>query len=129
MKKILIASLAICYASTVEARGRRYQQQQYVQPQAQFSVPSQPITPAPKTSPISSGLPGSAQWKAEISARNQSVAHIGGSFGGGSHEGNGMGVTAEAAIHGACYWGQLTPIEIGVARAANGWYYATIFYR
>ena len=134
MKKLLIASLVLCAASTVEARGRRYQapQQQYIQPQqAQFSVPPQPITPTVSASvpPANTSAAGSAQWKAEISARSQSVAHIGGGFGGGSHEGNGMGATADQAIRNSCFWGQLTPIEIGVAKSNNGWYYATIFYR
>ena len=71
---------------------------------------------------------GSAQWKAEQSARLCSVQHLGGGFGGGSFEGNGFGATAQQAIQNSCYWGQRTPIEIGVARGANG-YYATVFYR
>jgi hypothetical protein len=71
---------------------------------------------------------GSAQWKAEQSARMCSVAHIGGGFGGGSFEGNGYGATPQQAIQNCCFWGQRTPIEIGVARGANG-YYATVFYR
>ncbi len=72
--------------------------------------------------------PGSAQWKAEQSAQRCSVQHLGGSFGGGSFEGNGFGATPDQAIRNACFWGQKTPIQIGVARGANG-YYATIFYR
>ena len=72
--------------------------------------------------------PGSAQWKAEQSARIGSVQHLGGGFGGGSFEGNGFGPTPDQAIRNSCFWGQRTPIEIGVARGANG-YYATIFYR
>ena len=71
---------------------------------------------------------GSAQWKAEQSARMGSVQHLGGGFGGGSFEGNGFGATADQAIRNSCFWGQRTPIEIGVARGANG-YYATVFYR
>ena len=85
------------------------------------------------TAGMTSGTPGvaaagSAQWKAEQSARMGSVAHLGGGFGGGSFEGNGYGATAQQAIQNACFWGQKTPIEIGVAPGANG-YYATIFYR
>ena len=50
MKKLLIASIVLCCASTVEARGRR--SQQYV-PQAQFSVPAQPMpNPDPKISAL-----------------------------------------------------------------------------
>lgn len=71
---------------------------------------------------------GTAQWKAEQSARMHSVAHIGGHFGGGSYEGNGYGFSPEHAIQNACFWGQRAPLEIGVARASNGGYYATIFY-
>lgn len=71
---------------------------------------------------------GSAQWKAEQSARMGSVAHIGGGFGGGSYEGNGYGFSPEHAIQNACFWGQRVPLEIGVARGYNGGYYATIFY-
>ncbi len=78
--------------------------------------------------PQASAAPGSAQWKAEQSARIGSVQHLGGGFGGGSFEGNGFGATADQAIRNSCFWGQRTPIEIGVARGANG-YYATIFYR
>lgn len=71
---------------------------------------------------------GSAQWKAEQSARMCSVAHLGGGFGGGSYEGNGFGATAQQAIQNSCFWGTRQPIQIGVARGANG-YYATVFYR
>lgn len=71
---------------------------------------------------------GGAQWKAEQSARIGSVQHLGGGFGGGSFEGNGFGATPQQAIQNCCFWGQRTPIEIGVARGANG-YYATVFYR
>ena len=81
-----------------------------------------------QAAPQASAAPGSAQWKAEQSARIGSVQHLGGGFGGGSFEGNGFGATADQAIRNSCFWGQRTPIEIGVARGANG-YYATIFYR
>ena len=84
---------------------------------------------APAAAPAqAAAAPGSAQWKAEQSARLGSVQHLGGGFGGGSFEGNGFGATADQAIRNSCFWGQRTPIEIGVARGANG-YYATIFYR
>ena len=85
-------------------------------------------TPASTPSVAKPAAYGSAQWKAEQSARMGSVQHIGGGFGGGSFEGNGFGATPDQAIQNSCFWGQRTPIEIGVARGANG-YYATIFYR
>ncbi len=101
--------------------------------QANSVVTTQPVVTqsAPVISqvqPQASAAPGSAQWKAEQSARIGSVQHLGGGFGGGSFEGNGFGATADQAIRNSCFWGQRTPIEIGVARGANG-YYATIFYR
>jgi hypothetical protein len=87
------------------------------------------VTTSTGTVPVvAAAAPGSAQWKAEQSARIGSVQHLGGGFGGGSFEGNGFGATADQAIRNSCFWGQRTPIEIGVARGANG-YYATIFYR
>ncbi len=95
---------------------------------APAAAPAATTTAAPATTTPKVAAVGSAQWKAEQSARMCSVQHIGGGFGGGSYEGNGFGATADQAIRNSCYWGQLTPIEIGVARGANG-YYATIFYR
>ena len=93
------------------------------------SVVSTPNGSVPSSVPMAgAAAPGSAQWKAEQSARMGSVQHLGGGFGGGSYEGNGFGATPDQAIQNACYWGQRTPIQIGVARGANG-YYATIFYR
>ena len=63
-----------------------------------------------------------------VSGLGVAIPGGGGGFGGGSFEGNGFGATADQAIRNSCFWGQRTPIEIGVARGANG-YYATIFYR
>lgn len=96
--------------------------------QANSTTPSSTTTTTSAPVMAQPAAVGSAQWKAEQSARMGSVAHIGGGFGGGSYEGNGFGPTADQAIRNACFWGQRTPIEIGVARGANG-YYATIFYR
>ena len=87
------------------------------------AAPAKPATTTPAPAAV-----GSAQWKAEQCARMGSVQHLGGGFGGGSYEGCGFGATAQQAIQSACFWGQRTPIEIGVARGANG-YYSTIFYR
>jgi hypothetical protein len=72
---------------------------------------------------------GLAQSKAEMQARAGRCFHPGGSLGGGSHEGCGFSsVSADDAIRHCCYWGQRTPIDIGVARGGNGWY-ATVIYR
>ncbi len=80
---------------------------------------------AARTQQTASGL---AQQKAEIQARSGRCFHPGGSFGGGTHEGVGFStVSADDAVRHCCYWGQRTPIDIGVARGANGWYTAVIY--
>ena len=103
-------------------------------PESPASTPSSP--PIPSLGPLKRNplrnrqlqrYGNAAQWKAEQSARMCSVQHLGGGFGGGSFEGNGFGATAQQAIQNCCFWGQRTPIEIGVARGANG-YYATVFF-
>jgi hypothetical protein len=119
-------SNAVIQTSAVETSGSAVMQANSV-----VSTPSVVTQGAPvisQVAPQAAAAPGSAQWKAEQSARIGSVQHLGGGFGGGSFEGNGFGATADQAIRNSCYWGQRTPIEIGVARGANG-YYATIFYR
>lgn len=76
--------------------------------------------------PIRSGI---AQTKANLQAAQGRMRHVGGSFGAGRFEGVGFStVSADAAIQQCCYWGQRDPVDIGVARGANGWY-ATVLYR
>ena len=70
-----------------------------------------------------------AQSKAEQLAARGQVFHPGGSLGGGSHEGCGYGMTADAAMRSCCFWGQRTPIDIGTAQGANGGWYAVVLYR
>lgn len=69
-----------------------------------------------------------AQGKADQLAARGQLIHLGGSFGGGSYEGIGFGLTADQATRSCCDWGQRTPIEIGVAQGASGWY-AVVLYR
>lgn len=72
---------------------------------------------------------GIAQAKAEQQAREGRMRHVGGSFGAGRYEGVGFStVSADAAIRQCCYWGTKTPIDIGVAKGAWG-YYATVLYK
>lgn len=67
-----------------------------------------------------------AQGVAEIQANRGSMGHCGGNRG---YEGVGFSSrSADEAIKNCCYWGQKTPIEIGVARGRNGWY-ACVRYR
>jgi hypothetical protein len=54
------------------------------------------------------------------------MGHCGGNRG---YEGVGFSsISADHAIKNCCYWGQKTPVEIGVARGARGWY-ACVRYR
>jgi hypothetical protein len=67
----------------------------------------------------------SAQDAAIVLARRGSLVHTGC----GQTEGIGFStVSADAAISNSCYWGRRTPIDIGVARGARGWF-AVVRYR
>jgi hypothetical protein len=70
-----------------------------------------------------------AQAKAERLASFGSIHHVSGAFVGGSLEGVGMGATREEAIANCCFWGLRAPVDIGAAQAANGQWFATVFYR
>lgn len=70
-----------------------------------------------------------AKQKAQQQASEGRMRHVGGSMGSGHYEGVGFStVSADDAIRRCCYWGQRTPIGIGVARGSSGWY-ATVLYR
>lgn len=70
-----------------------------------------------------------AQQKATKQATEGRMRHVGGSMGSGRFEGVGFStVSADDAIRKCCYWGQRSPVGIGVARGSNGWY-ATVLYR
>ena len=75
----------------------------------------------------SSGL---AQQKAAQAASMGIRDHIGGSLGGANYEGVGWSNrSAQAAISNCCYWGQRTPVQIGVAKGADGCWYACVLYQ
>ncbi len=79
--------------------------------------------------PVSYSGSGIAQHKANQQAREGRMRHVGGSMGGGRYEGVGFSsVSADDAIRRCCFWGQRTPVEIGVARGANG-FFACVIYR
>jgi hypothetical protein len=70
-----------------------------------------------------------ATAKSEQQAREGRMRHVGGSMGSGRYEGVGFStVSPEHAKRMCCYWGQRTPVGIGVVRGTNGWY-ATVLYR
>lgn len=70
-----------------------------------------------------------AQQKSTQQAGQGRMRHVGGSLGSGRYEGVGFSSRSpDEAIRNACYWGQKTPVGIGVARGSNGWY-ATVLYR
>lgn len=133
LKWILL--LTIVGITAAEARPRRSSpvwqpSPTVVMPAQQFSaVVSQPVVSQPVAEPVSVSGGGLAQSKAQTQAQAGRCFHPGGSFGGGTHEGCGFStVSADDAIRHCCYWGQRTPIDIGVARGSNGWY-ATVIYR
>lgn len=70
-----------------------------------------------------------AKAKSQQQANEGRMRHVGGSFGSGRYEGVGFStVSADHAIRQCCYWGQRTPVGIGVVRGARGWF-ATVLYR
>ena len=70
-----------------------------------------------------------AQQKAAKQAADGRMRHVGGSMGSGRFEGVGFStVSADDAIRKCCYWGQRSPVGIGVARGSHVWY-ATVLYR
>lgn len=67
----------------------------------------------------------SAQDAAIVLARRGALVHTGC----GQTEGIGFSsVSEQKAISNCCYWGRRTPLDIGVARGARGWY-AVVRYR
>ena len=70
-----------------------------------------------------------AKQKAQQQASEGRCRHVGGSMGTARYEGVGFStVSADHAISSCCYWGQRSPVGIGVAKGRNGWY-ATVLYR
>jgi hypothetical protein len=68
----------------------------------------------------SHGDTSTAQGVAEMQANKGYCGHFGGNSG---YEGVGYStVSGDHAIRSCCYWGQKTPVDIGVARGRNGWY-------
>ena len=90
-----------------------------------------PTTAVAKSSKVQKTKPKTtlAQRKAEIQAARRRLGHVGGGFGGGRAEGVGKGRTRDSAIRHCCYWGRRTPMQIGAAKSANGWWYACVLYR
>ncbi|MEQ1828762.1 MAG: hypothetical protein ABL921_22555 [Pirellula sp.] len=82
------------------------------------------------TSPFASACDNCvAQQKASQQASSGQMRHVGGSMGTGRYEGVGFSSRSpDEAIRKCCYWGQRTPVGIGVSRGQNGWF-ATVLYR
>jgi hypothetical protein len=66
-----------------------------------------------------------AQGVALIQAAKNRVHHCGGYHG---YEGVGSGSTPDQAIGNCCFWGKLSPREIGVAQGSNGKFFACVRY-
>ena len=76
-----------------------------------------------------SASPGLAQQKAQQAASMGFRNHVGGGLGGAQYEGVGWSSrSAQAAISNCCYWGQRTPVQIGVSKGADGCWYACVLY-
>ena len=95
--------------------------------------PTQTFTTNNRPGPVSrvaTGLTnGLAQSKASRMAQLNLKGHLGGSLGNARYEGVGWSnVSSQSAIQACCYWGQKTPVEIGVARGADGFWYACVLY-
>ena len=82
--------------------------------------------PAPAAAGKQSVGTGTAQGAAVIIASLGRLRHLGGNRGA---EGIGLGSTPDQAIRNCCFYGRLTPADIGTARMANGQYVAVIRYR
>lgn len=81
---------------------------------AYMTFPSMPVEAA------------SAQGVAEMQARYGQCRHFGGNSG---YEGVGYSaISPDHAVRSCCFWGQRTPVDIGVARGRNGWF-ACVRYR
>ena len=75
----------------------------------------------------SSGL---AQQKAQMAAQMRLQGHVGGGLGGAKYEGVGWSnMSPQSAVQNCCYWGQRPASQIGVARGADGSWYACVLYR
>ena len=62
-----------------------------------------------------------AQGVADIQAQRNMMGHIGGNK--GKSEGVGFSrISSKDAISNCCYWGQMTPVDIGVSKGKYGWY-------
>ena len=143
MRRMILVAIVLAVGSSAEA-GPIRNAVNAIRSRVNPSVPGSvtPATPSPATpsvSPPRDGLPrpmperavsgGLAQQKAEQQAREGQMRHVGGSSGAGQFEGVGFSsVSGDDAVRRCCYWGQRTPVDIGVARGARGWY-ACVLYR
>lgn len=109
MFRVLFAACVVLFIGTIaEARPRRNYAYTTYSP-----VPSNVDT-------------SSAQGVAEAQARCGQCRHFGGNMG---YEGVGFSPNSpEEAQRNCCYWGQRTPVDIGIARGPRGWF-ACVRYR
>ena len=101
----LVLVVALALADVAEARGRWRRSSSYGAVSA-------------------GGDTSTAQGVAETCARMGRLQHMGGHP--GMKEGLGMASTPDAAVRSCCFYGQMQILDQGVARGANGMYFACI---
>lgn len=107
-RALFAVSVVLCLTVVAEARPRR-----------NYSYTT--YSPAPSNVDTST-----AQGVAEAQAQSGQCRHFGGNTG---YEGVGFSSAGpEEAKRNCCFWGQRTPVDIGIARGARGWF-ACVRYR
>lgn len=118
----LIVTAAVLCASTAEASPRWRRRPTYTTPTVTHAPERVATAYTSLTVPMSTGHTGSAQGVADMMASRGVMQHFGGNSG---YEGVGMGNSPEEALNNCCYsrngW---AVVDQGVARGANGKYYA-----
>ena len=116
LRHILALSALLLLVTEVDARPRRRR------------VPvtySYSYAPAQSVGYYSAGNPQAvAQQKASRMAAMQYGWHLGGSFGGASYEGVGVGATAAQALNNCCFTGYRVIAGQSVVQGGNGMWYA-----
>lgn len=120
MRTVLLVLFAALFMSLAEAAPRWRRSSSYRPAPVQNTAPT--MTYMSDVQHTSGGHNGSAQGVAEMMASRGVMQHFGGNSG---YEGVGMGNSPEEALNNCCYsrngW---AVVDQGVARGANGKYYA-----
>lgn len=129
MRKFLIGSLTVALTlvliADVEAGWRRRARRCKVA----VGAVQQPAIAQKSAYAFSGGPQQVAAQKAQRMANGLFMAHLGGSFGGASYEGVGVGSTASQALNNCCYSGQRVVAGQCAVQGRNGlWYACRLFW-